>query len=1044
MKRWFNSFVLLLLELLGAGLAAALVLATLLAWRLSEGPLRLHTLEPYVVAGLSELASPYTIKLSETSMTWGRDRTSLGLRASDVRIFAPDGRQLATVPEVEIDLSVPALLLGRPAPKLVRLIGPDVRVVRTSQGNLQLSLAGASSAPAAASGPDEDLLQRWLDTLTDEPKASSLVGALRAVEIEQARLMVDDYQYHVRWQAPRADLQFARDSDGMRGTLSLDIATGRQLTKVTGRLLFDRANGELKARLGITDFNPASLANWAPAFRDLARVDVPLQGHLVMRWLRVQGLAQAEFDLAAGKGNVHWLADQPALPLSYAKLTGRIDRQARTAEISDLYLDFGGPTIRLMAGATREGDDVKLLADATIEGMPANKLKQYWPPFVARGAHKWVTENITSGQVPKASAQARLRVPLANPAHPHVDAITGSMQLKDITVNYLRPLPPVTKAQGYASFDQSSFNITVESGELVQPGTNAIKLTGATINLSGFTDNTDRADIELTTSGTLASQLQLLDHDRLGYPRRLGLKSAEAKGQAEVTARFQFPLVKDLLMDQVAVSAGAKMRQVALPRLVAGQDMTDGQLELKLDGGGMTITGTSKIGPAPVQMEWTETFVDDVSPSSEIRFTGSMDEAARQAFNVSWPEVVADAVDVAGYYSKERGKSATLDVQMDFSKATLALPWFGWHKPVGEKASGSARVTIGKQQVEAIPAFSLDGAGAKVIGKVSFAAGSRWQKVTLDRLNVPGSDLRGDITNRGEAGLALSLKGPLADIRSIFDEAKTATAPLAPPAAAASVVPPPLLPLEISFDIKKVVTGPDHFLLANKGRLARNDRGWTLLDITGRLNGKTPMQLQLLPSAKGRSMNISSEDAGLMLSTLRLMPNIQGGRLVVAGDGVGREPVTATLELTNFRYLNAKTLQKIASAAAPEGAEKLAQEQGIAFKRLKAKYEYAEDLVRVRDAKLSGDTLGLSMAGKIDLRAGQLDLSGTVVPLYGINSAVSGIPILGWILTGGEGGGVFAATYSLKGPLKDPQTSVNPLSVLAPGFLRELFFVDSR
>ena len=38
-----------------------------------------------------------------------------------------------------------------------------------------------------------------------------------------------------------------------------------------------------------------------------------------------------------------------------------------------------------------------------------------------------------------------------------------------------------------------------------------------------------------------------------------------------------------------------------------------------------------------------------------------------------------------------------------------------------------------------------------------------------------------------------------------------------------------------------------------------------------------------------------------------------------------------------------------------------------------------------------------------------------------------------------EGGGVFAARYTMRGPLADPDVFVNPLSALTPGFLREIF-----
>jgi hypothetical protein len=42
-------------------------------------------------------------------------------------------------------------------------------------------------------------------------------------------------------------------------------------------------------------------------------------------------------------------------------------------------------------------------------------------------------------------------------------------------------------------------------------------------------------------------------------------------------------------------------------------------------------------------------------------------------------------------------------------------------------------------------------------------------------------------------------------------------------------------------------------------------------------------------------------------------------------------------------------------------------------------------------------------------------------------------------LTGGEGEGLLAVTYHMTGDLGDPEVSVNPLSALAPGFLRGLF-----
>ena len=61
------------------------------------------------------------------------------------------------------------------------------------------------------------------------------------------------------------------------------------------------------------------------------------------------------------------------------------------------------------------------------------------------------------------------------------------------------------------------------------------------------------------------------------------------------------------------------------------------------------------------------------------------------------------------------------------------------------------------------------------------------------------------------------------------------------------------------------------------------------------------------------------------------------------------------------------------------------------------------------------------------------------MPAYAVNSLIGQIQILGEIITGEKGGGLFAANYSLTGPLYDPKASVNPISALAPGFLRKFF-----
>ncbi len=75
----------------------------------------------------------------------------------------------------------------------------------------------------------------------------------------------------------------------------------------------------------------------------------------------------------------------------------------------------------------------------------------------------------------------------------------------------------------------------------------------------------------------------------------------------------------------------------------------------------------------------------------------------------------------------------------------------------------------------------------------------------------------------------------------------------------------------------------------------------------------------------------------------------------------------------------------------------------------------------------------------MDLASNSADIRGTIIPAYLLNNLVGTVPVIGDILTGPEKEGIFAANYSAKGPINDLEIFVNPLTVLAPGILRDLF-----
>jgi len=112
---------------------------------------------------------------------------------------------------------------------------------------------------------------------------------------------------------------------------------------------------------------------------------------------------------------------------------------------------------------------------------------------------------------------------------------------------------------------------------------------------------------------------------------------------------------------------------------------------------------------------------------------------------------------------------------------------------------------------------------------------------------------------------------------------------------------------------------------------------------------------------------------------------------------------------------------------------------GLNFTRAVAPFRLAGGVLELTETRAFSASLGMTAKGSIDLDRRRANLEGTVVPAYFFNTLLGWLPLIGSVFSPEKGGGVFAATYSVKGSLDDPSISVNPLAALTPGFLRGLF-----
>jgi hypothetical protein len=160
-----------------------------------------------------------------------------------------------------------------------------------------------------------------------------------------------------------------------------------------------------------------------------------------------------------------------------------------------------------------------------------------------------------------------------------------------------------------------------------------------------------------------------------------------------------------------------------------------------------------------------------------------------------------------------------------------------------------------------------------------------------------------------------------------------------------------------------------------------------------------------------------------------------GGQLSLAMDPPTSDPreKEGLINVRDFSIKGEAALERVA-AGGQAGAQ-----SSIAFSRLRAEFTRQNGQLTVREGVVKGPMIGATIEGSIDYPGNQVRMSGTFVPMYGLNNMFGQIPIVGLFLGGGSNEGLIGVTYEVVGSPGQPVLRVNPISAMAPGVFRKIF-----
>lgn len=1011
--------------------AGVVILLGFAAWRLSEGPIPLNFLTPKLVKAFA--AGGTQVSIAQTLLVWDDQRQSLDLRVRGLTLLDDDGDPGLTLPESNLTLSIAALFRGDIVVSALKVLGAELRLTRLADGSL-LGLGGNQAAAPADGGtppPEPSPALGLIDSLLADDASSPLAG-LEGIGLVDSTIVFDDRPTGQVWTLPAKQIDLRREARGLSGEAELAVMLDDETAYIQVVFAYGKRRGLLDLSADVQRLSIAKLAKALPDLAPLALLDSRVSGQINITLAQDAGFGLVDFDFTLGPGSL-WFGDagQPAIPLNGGNVAGFYDSAADKLELDRLLLQTGtaalpGPTVKLTGSVAHDAHGRVGDFTVTLDRVSASTLTHYWPAAVAPGGRQWVADNILGGSVQDLQARALLRLG-SGVERPSVvvESLAGGFDFVDLTVAYLAPLPPATGVNGKATLGLASLNFNAVTATV-----DALTFAPLDVEIFGLDGEDHRLRLATLGSGPLPALFAVLDHPRLGLLTKLGLPSAGAQGKASVSLNFDFSLRGELEFEDVDTATTGTFEDLVLPDIWQGQDLTAQRLELAFDGKLLSVHGTVGLDGNSFETEWTEP-VD----GGERHIKAKSDKVAASTLQKLLPALqgklegsLALALDLRG---NPQGRS-TLGIEANLAAAALTLPDLGITKPPGQPASARFTARLEKGRVTALEKLAVEAPGLAATGSVTLGDDGQVLGASLTQLTAFGQTLAGvQATPLAGGGWQLQLTGGTLDARpwleNMGQDGKDDSGPATPLLVEASRLDRVILP-KGSLDGVKL-------------SLARDAEGIQQIALSGALRADGgsggPLSLMLRPDASGRrQLSLQAGDMGALFRALDITKDVVGGTLVIearAETADRNSRLVGTVEGQNFGLLDAPTFSRMLGMADDNDT------QGFPFERLTGEIAWDNGVLSTPLLRAYGGSLGITTKGSLDFNRDVIDLEGTVVPAYSIYKVIGNIPIVGWIITGGENGGFLAVSYSVNGSISAPQLNANPLSALTPGFLRGLF-----
>lgn len=952
-----------------------------------------------------------------------------------------------------------------------------------------------ASQAAPQAGAQSGILQGldWLDSLS----MTGLDGQnLNEIGLKNGNLIVDDQQRGSKWSFENITLSLRRPSRGgvalslgeegarpwmLRATIgpaengvrSVDIkadkvSTSNILLALRVKDLTYTADlpltGELKGELGrdgVPTFFRGKIAAGAGNIIDTDTPDYPMaidSAEINVEWDANRRVLVAPFKILSGANRLTLLAhleppngttndwqlgfsggsillggidNEPPLVFNRIAIGLRFDSDHKRimltqADVSNGEIGVAG------TGALDYSGEPRLTLGFAGTPMSASALKRMWPTLIVPELREWVIDRIERGTLQRIEIGVNSptkNLPRKGPPIPD-DGLSVNIVASGVAVRPVDGMPVVRDADLRARVTGRTATVNIGQGIADTPSGRKVTISDFVFEVPDMAPKPSPSRTRFRVDGPVPAAAEMLANDRLSDLSATVVDPNTSKGTFSATIQLGMPVKGELTKADTTYSVAADLNGFAADKLVMNQKLEANNLKISANNQGYQVRGDVKINGQAALLDYRKPAEGD----ADVRLQATLDDASRARLGFDLSPAVSGSLPIklSGKIAGGAEQTTRLGVEADLTQVRLDNILPGWVKLPGKSGKASFKVVPTAQSTR-FEDIVIEGGGASIKGSLEVDANGDLLNANFPTYAPSDGDKASLKVERSQDGVVRgTMRGDVFDGRGFLKSAISGHS---------KDDKSKLKNVDFDIDVKigAVAGFNGEAMRSLDAKMSRRNGAVKALTLSGKIGRDTPVAADLRGGrAQGNRevIYLQTNDAGALLRFTDTYTKAVGGQMVVAMEPPTSEPNTVREGLINVRDFTVKgeaQLERVA-AGAPNGTG-----NGVSFSALRAEFTRQNGALTIRDGVVKGPMIGATIEGSIDYPGNQVCMSGTFVPMYGVNNIFGQIPLFGIFLGGGNNEGLIGVTYEVVGTPAAPVMRVNPISAMAPGLFRKIF-----